>query len=275
MRTQPSSIREYIAVAVLLFLTGGESVTAAGQPHNNSVNTQYGNSLSFVACPVYRDVDQGIKSGCWLAVDPATGIRFDITRGRSKPQWGRQVLVEGIVADEQDVCGGVVLRPVRISVLPGYCNKHMLPPEGFKGRKFELPGEVMQQLWVPRPVPEPPYGTQRYIIFFDFNSSFPLYQYSELILQKAAIYAKASRPKLIRVTGYAATEDYVVSDNHLKENLAVAESRAKKMGLALQRLGVPKSIIKVTWKGNSEPVQGGDEGLQEPSRRRVEIMLEF
>ena len=273
MQSQLQSIKEHVTVVVLLSLLGITDVTA-GSLQNSDVNFD-GKNLSFIGCPVYRNVDQGIKSGCWLAVDPANGIRFDVTRGRSKPQWGREVLVEGIVADEHDVCGGVVLQPVRISVLPGYCNKHMLPPEGFNGRKFELPKEVMQQLWVPRTIPEPPYGPQKYVIFFGFNSSFPLYQYSELILEKAAIYANASRPKRVAVTGYAATKDYVVSGTHLVEDPAVARSRATKMGLALQRLGVPGSILKITWKGNSLPVPGGDEGLLEPSRRRVEISIEY
>jgi len=268
------SLREYLIASVLLSFSATILDTAyAFREGDLSIDT--GTSVSFVSCPVYRNVDQGIKSGCWLAVDPATGIRFDVSNGRSKPQWGREVLVEGVVAEEKDVCGGPVLHPVRISVLPGDCNKHMLPPEGYKGRKFDLPKEVMQQLWIPRPVPEPPYGTQKYVIFFNFNSSFPLYQYSELILQKAAIYAKASHPNRVSVMGYAATNHYLVSDHNLAEDLKVAESRAKKMGLALIRLGVSESIITISWKGAAEPVAGGDEGLQEPSRRRVEISIEF
>jgi outer membrane protein OmpA-like peptidoglycan-associated protein len=232
-------------------------------------------TISFVACPVYRDVDQGIKSGCWLATDPGSGKRFDISHGRSKPQWGREVLVEGRVSTEEDLCGGTVLKPVRVAVLPERCNKHMLPEEGFQGRKFELPAEVMQQMWVPRPVPQPPYTPREYVIFFDFNSSFPLYQYSELILEKIAIYAKASRPKRIDVTGFAATDEYVVSDQMLIEDAAVGEARARKVALALERLGVPRSIIQVSSQSGAEPLPGGDEGLAAPSRRRVTISLQF
>lgn len=252
------------------------SAVAISQETPNAADEKpIGKTISFVACPVYRDVDQGIKSGCWLAIDPASGNRFDISHGRSKPQWGREVLVEGMLSNEADLCGGAVLKPVRIAVLPGHCNKHMLPAEGFQGRKFELPDEVMQQMWVPRPVPQPPYGPRDYVIYFGFNSSFPLYQYSELILEKAALYARASQPKRISVTGYAATDRYVVSDRLLVEDLAVGEARAQKVGTALQRLGVPQSIIDVSWQGSAGPVPGGDDGLSEPSRRRVTISMEF
>ena len=36
------------------------------------------NLVRFVACPIYRDADSGRKSGCWLATDPASGIRYDL-----------------------------------------------------------------------------------------------------------------------------------------------------------------------------------------------------
>jgi outer membrane protein OmpA-like peptidoglycan-associated protein len=259
------------AIGLLMLFTAVDVSNSQETTDPNAIDE----TISFIACPVYRDVDQGIKSGCWLATDPASGIRFDISHGRSKPQWGREVLVEGKTSRGEDLCGGIVLQPVRIAVLPGHCNKHMLPAEGFEGRKFVLPDETMQQMWVARPVPQPPYGPREYVIFFGFNSSFPLYQYSEIILEKASIYAKASRPKRIKVTGYAATDRYKVSDRILVEDLAVAEARARKVGLALQRLGVPQSIINVSWHGRAGPVAGGDNGLSEPSRRRVTISIEF
>ena len=59
-----------------------------------------GQTLSFVACPIYRDTDAGRKSGCWLADDPNHGQRYDITFGPVKPQVGRAVLVEGVTTSE-------------------------------------------------------------------------------------------------------------------------------------------------------------------------------
>jgi len=114
------------------------------------------NELRFVTCPIYRDTDAGRKSGCWLADDPATSIRYDVSSAPSKPDWNYAVLVEGIVAATsplQDTCGGLVLDPVRTSILPERCPRHMLPAEGFRGRPFSLPVRNVAPASVVRPVP--------------------------------------------------------------------------------------------------------------------------
>lgn len=41
--------------------------------------------VSFVACLIYRDTDASRKSGCWLADEASTGIRYDISLGIAKP----------------------------------------------------------------------------------------------------------------------------------------------------------------------------------------------
>ena len=71
----------------------------------------------FVTCPIYRDTDAGRKSGCWLGTQVETSQRFDVSNSPDKPLVGRQMLVEGVVSNEKDICGGTVLQPVRISVL--------------------------------------------------------------------------------------------------------------------------------------------------------------
>jgi len=273
-RLPPNRLTAGLVAAVLSSLH--VPVSAVPGDASTGADGNAGNQVDFIACPIYRDTDAGVKSGCWLATDPASGIRYEVTAGRSKPQWGREILVEGVVTAEPDTaCGGVVLNPVRISVLPGECNKHMLPGEGYDGRKFQPPRGVMRQIWEARPVPEPPYGPRSYTIYFDFNSSFPLYQYSELIMEQASIYAKASHPRRVVVTGYAATTDYVVSGRVLREDMARARERAEKIGLSLQRLGVQESILEISWEGDAGPMPDGDEGLMEPSRRRAVISIEF
>jgi hypothetical protein len=88
----------------------------------------------FIACPIYRDADAGRKSGCWLADEGTSGQRFDVSQAPTKPDWNHEVLVEGEVTSQQEnACGGLVLNPVRVSVLPGPCTRHMLPAEGFPG----------------------------------------------------------------------------------------------------------------------------------------------
>lgn len=230
-------------------------------------------SLSFVACPVYRDVDQGPKSGCWLATDNKTGIRYDISNGRTKPFLGRLVLVEGTPSDQPDICGGAVLAPARVSVLAESCAAHMLPAEDFPSKPFQLPTRVMMPTGTPLDEPEPPFGPRVYHIFFDLNSDFPIYQYSELIMLDAANYAVKSNARTVRVTGYAATKPIAVSGYTLREDKAIARSRAELVALAMRRLLVPEKSLTVAWKTDAKPVEGGDEGLIESSKRRVTIEI--
>lgn len=84
-------------------------------------------TVRFVACPIYRDTDAGRKSGCWLAADPATGTRYDVTAAPTKADWNHAILVEGIVAPSAgDPCGGVVLEPARVSILEEGCTRHLI-----------------------------------------------------------------------------------------------------------------------------------------------------
>ena len=43
--------------------------------------------INFIACPVYRDTNNGRKSGCWLTSDPASGTRYDVTAAPTKADW--------------------------------------------------------------------------------------------------------------------------------------------------------------------------------------------
>ena len=176
-------------------------------------------AVSFVACPIYRDTNQGRKSGCWLADDHESGLRYDVGGGRAKPQIGHEVLVEGIVANSPDVCGGAVLSPVHTAVLETRCPPVMLPPESYPGRAFKVsPKSVLPPMDVERPLPPPPYEPQQWVIQFNFQSDFLLYQYSEVILDAAARYIKASGAKRIDVTGFAATEPLRVSGRTFSES---------------------------------------------------------
>src|SRR5687768_4069994 len=121
-------------------------------------------SVTFVGCPIYRDTDLGRKSGCWLADDPSTGIRYDVTDGPTKPEVGRMCLFDGIIAQEGNTCVGVVMRPIRQAVLDEPCPVTIIPAEQFPGRRFVLPAEVLKPTWEPRALPSPPYSTQEFHI---------------------------------------------------------------------------------------------------------------
>jgi outer membrane protein OmpA-like peptidoglycan-associated protein len=230
--------------------------------------------VTFVGCPIYRDTDLGRKSGCWLAEDPTTGIRYDVTDGPTKPQVGKMSLFEGVVTSDPDTCGGVVLRPVRSAVLDEPCPHAIIPAEQFQGRRYVLPSEVMKPTWEPRTLPPPPYKSQEFHIVFDFGSDFHIYQYAELILEKIATYVKASKPRAVIVTGYAATQPISVSGRTLAEPLALAQSRAQMTAEALARLGVDRKLIRVNADGEPKPLpQLATPGL-ESSKRRVTVRIE-
>jgi outer membrane protein OmpA-like peptidoglycan-associated protein len=237
----------------------------------------YGDDMTrvFVACPIYRDTDNGRKSGCWLATDPQTGERYDVSGGRSKPQIGREALVEGkLEVGATQPCGAVPLSPVYVSVLPTSCPSVMLPAEGYPGRKFQVStAQVLPPVDVPRPPLEPPFKSRSWSISFTYRSDFLQYQYSEVILDEIARYVLASRAKQVTIHAYAVTDERMISGHPIREPADLAQARADMVSVALSRLGVPKSLLKVTTGFN--PAAKLIDGLDEPSRRRVDIDVEL
>lgn len=249
--------------ALAAALAFGQAVTAPGP------------SRSFIACPIYRDTVNGRKSGCWLATDASDGVRYDVSLGRTKPQIGHEILVEGRVSSDSAACGGLAMTPIHVSVLETTCPSFTLPAEGFPGRRYEVPlNLVLPPADAVREPPPPPYPPRTWAIEFAYGSDFLQYQYSEVILDDIARYVLAAHPRAVTIDGYAATRGWVVSERRLSEPATLAASRAALVAEALQRLGVAPSLLKVSWHGNAqaEPI---DDGLPEPSKRRVDIKMSY
>lgn len=234
-------------------------------------------TVRFITCPIYRDTDAGKKSGCWLADDRAGGRRFDVSRAPSKPDWNFEVLVEGrIAADVPSQCGGVVLDPVRSSVLPTPCPRHMLPAEGFAGNKFTLPVRNVRPLSEVRKAPAPPFADRTFHLVFDFDKAFIVYQLDDYLLDQAITWIRGVNPKRVIVTGWAATDPAEVSGRTIAEDPTIARTRAELVGEALRRLGVADDKLELRWKTSAQPVAAeGADGLAEPSRRRVDIEVKL
>jgi outer membrane protein OmpA-like peptidoglycan-associated protein len=229
----------------------------------------------FIACPVYRDTNAGRKSGCWLATDPADGVQYDVTGGRIKPILGHRILVEGAVTrDGGEMCGGVVLEPVSVSVLPDDCKEYLIPAEGHSGRRFVLPTEVMQPTSVARQLPPPPYEPRTFTVLFELNSDFLVYQYAELIIEKAVLYTRASKPRRVTITGYADTRGAEVSGERIREERAIGEARARMVAEAFTRLGVQRELMDIKWTDKPAKADPPTDGLTEAAKRRVEIRIE-
>ncbi|MBL4826614.1 MAG: hypothetical protein JKY66_02670 [Spongiibacteraceae bacterium] len=233
--------------------------------------------IRFISCPVYRDTQAGRKSGCWLADDRKTGVRYDITTSPTKPDWNYAVLVEGLVSDDKDnPCGGKVLQPVRVSILNTSCPRHQLPAEEFSGRPYSLPARNVKPLSVRRDVSPGPYSASTFYIFFDHNKDFIIYQYGDYFLDQAITWIRSAKPKKIKIIGYAATKPEIISTVTVAENPAVGKQRAVKIKEALVRLGVEENTIDVEWKTNPDPIDvDGVDGIPSTSLRRVDIQAMF
>lgn len=242
----------------------------------SALAAETGDYVRFVSCPVYRDADSGKKSGCWLADDRASGQRYDVSQSPHKPDWNRAVLVEGRLSTEASTaCGSRVFDPVRTSILNEPCQRHMLPAEGYPGRKFVLPARNLTPLSVPRKPAEGPFTARTFPVFFEFDRAFVVYQYSDFLLDNAAHWLMSAKPKKVVVTGYAATEPEVVSGVTLAERPEVAAERAEIVAESLRRL-IPGIVIETRTKTGSQPVDLPDaDGLPGQSQRRAEISAEF
>lgn len=231
--------------------------------------------LAFIACPIYRDADAGKKSGCWLADDPATGVRYDVSLAPTKPDWNHAVLVEGRLGPDQiDRCGAAVLDGARVSVLPRPCTRAMLPAEGFTGRRFVLPPRNVRPLYAPVTPVAKPYQTRRFAIPFDFDRDFVTYQLTDYYLDQAVGYALSIGAARVEIVGYADTSKRTISGEALAEDRAVARARAEKAAAWMRLRGVPVERLKVSWKtGPAISEDAAFDGLAGPSRRRVDITI--
>jgi outer membrane protein OmpA-like peptidoglycan-associated protein len=230
-------------------------------------------AVGFIACPVYRDTDAGRKSGCWLAGDGAHGVRYDVSDSPGKPLVGRMVLVEGEPAGTPDICGGVPLNPVRVAVLDEPCPEVVIPAEGFPSKPSVLPAEFLQPMGVPRKIPAAPFSPQTYQIGFTYNDERLVYQSVETTIEKAMLYAVASKARKVRVTGYADVRGFMVSGRRLAEPKALAKARAEMVRLALVRLGVPAASISMDWRTDPQPLEASP-ALVNASKRRVTVLVE-
>ena len=251
-----------IASLALLLATGAQAASAP--------------ELRFVSCPVYRNVDAGKKSGCWLTENPASGIRYDVSTSPTKPDWNHAILVEGRAAAVQqtEACGGVVLDPVRVSILPQGCTRTMLPAEGYKGRKFALPRRNVRPLYKERQRPATPFGPRTFVIPFDYGSDFVTYQLSDYYIDQATNYALDVQPARVNVIGHVASRADVVSSVRLQEPSTLADARAKKIAEWMRLRGVPANRLHVsaTHADTSSDDQAFDD-LVQASRRRVVVQV--
>jgi hypothetical protein len=220
------------------------------------------NRRNFIACPIVRDSK---TMPCWL-VEYEGETYYLGQQGRSgnsfyPPQLKHEVLVEGTVKEGERVCGGIVLDPVSVSVMPDLnlnCST-MLPAEN--------------GLEPPKPVPYPknePFADsiRIFYILFDFDSNF-LSLHKTRIAGEAVRIARLSKTKKIEIKAFRGIT-WLSNGQKIIEKEAIAQMRADKVYDLFEGLGFKKEMIKVTVKTQPEPC----DGVHDAEKRRVVIELQ-
>lgn len=254
-----------MAVALLVFATA--SMSAAPAPHRN-----------FVACPIVRDTS---TVPCWLAEHKGElyflTLQTDVSAPVNPPQLGHRVLVEGVVSDEPRICGGVVLKPVVLSVLPELDNSCsvVLPAEERYNLTFEPPrppgpskGRLAfappPQTAAARPSPEAAAGPRTFALQFDFDGLVAFRHAQQLQqIQEFALKIKATR---IEITAYRAAS-LLSDDTVFTEREDIGQRRAQQLASLLKDSGV-SATFDVAWRDAVRP-----DGVNDATLRRADITV--
>jgi hypothetical protein len=253
----------FLAVASVLF-----AANAIADPPATSAIVGAGKHVSFVTCPIFRDA----AAQCWLA--EYHGDLFYIGRLMlaAPPQLLHKLLIEGEVTAEPRSCGGVVIQPIHISVLPEIdrsCDSVLndngdRPTEPSLG---DLPPEVLNLIGEPLPPPPAPYSDKDFVVPFSFGSAF-LALNSQQVVENAAKYAIASKAKHIEITGFAARSK-LDDGSTMVEDAALADKRASDVSIAMAGIGVNRSLIKI----NPRSLILKADGIHDADNRHVLIKI--
>jgi hypothetical protein len=257
-----------VTALLALFAAGSASAETIGQ------------TRIFVGCPVLRNT----TLPCWMGISGGElyylGPQGDLGANFYPPEFQHRMLVEGTVSNEPKICGGVVLKPVKVSVLPDVdeaCNV-MLPAEGYPdppNNRGSGPSGVRGGHPPPptprRPPPEltPPFKATTFNATFNADSD-RMWRPAQAAINEAARLAIAAKASEVQVTGYRSVirmsdgQDFV-------ERESVAGDRAKMVEVALRTLGVAQTTrIKVSWRQAPTRADGIEADI---AARRVSILV--
>ncbi|MFL5268453.1 MAG: OmpA family protein, partial [Stellaceae bacterium] len=118
----------------------------------------------------------------------------------------------------------------------------------------------------PLPPAPPPPKQQVYLVFFDWDK-YNITPEGMQIIQLAANQYKAGGSVRLQVTGFTDTS------GSASYNQRLSERRANAVATALERLGVPRSDMAVSGRGENDLRVPTPDGVREPQNRRVEIVF--
>lgn len=236
--------------------------------------------VNFVSCPQLRDT----TPNCWIARSGGETYFIGAQRGPSDsylPQMKHQVLVDGVATDAPRICGGIVLRPLRVSVLPELdlsCDGPVLPADGLTPpslptRASQAPAATQSDVLGPvgsfmrAPVPQPPFTDREFRIDFDFGTDILTDQMQRRVIE-ILTYGATARAKAYVIRGYPGAT-LLSNGQVLEEAAGLGEQRARKMAELFANLGAPRGLLRVEWASRPEP----PDGQADASRRRVTVAV--
>lgn len=258
-----------LVVAAAAAAMAGAGALAANPPEDAIRN--------FVACPIVRDTR---SVPCWLA-EYAGELYFltlqtDVSAPVNPPWLGHKVLVEGRRKEGRRICGGIVLEPVRLSVIaePDPSCNTQLPAEDRYNLDFEPPrppGPSAGRLaFNTLPMPVKPQDVKRevrhYALAYDFNG---LVNFKHPFqLTPILDLAQAMQVRQVRIEGHRGAA--LLSDGTvLPEQADLARRRAEQVAELLQGAGLSAPRYEVRWVDAAPAPNGSDDYAQ----RRVDITL--
>jgi hypothetical protein len=234
--------------------------------------------LSFVACPIVRDTR---TVPCWLAEFRGElyflTLQTDVSAPVNPPWLGHKVLVEGVISDAPRICGGRVLEPVALSVLPeldASCNT-VLPAEDRYELGFEPPrppGPSRGRLAFGNPAPAAPVTEATHE---DLEVSLS-YEFDGMVafrhaqsLQRILDAARALHARELRITAWRAASR--LSDGTvMRERERIGRERAEQIRGLLQGAGLTDVRYVLLEKDASKRPDGVDDAAE---RRAVVVVV--
>jgi outer membrane protein OmpA-like peptidoglycan-associated protein len=234
------------------------------------------NHRNFVACPIVRDTN---TVPCWLAEHEGETyfltIQTDVSAPVNPPWLGHKVLVEGTISDEPRICGGIVLKPVALSVvheLDGSCNT-MLPAEDRYNLPFEPPrppgpskGRLAFGDPVTKPKSEQAAASKTFELRYEFDS-LVMFRHAQP-LQQILEYATQSGATEVEITGYRAAT-LLSNGQLLRESPKIGRDRAEQVATLLRGAGLDDVRYEVKWQDETNKAKGVDDA----TLRRVHVVV--
>lgn len=237
-----------------------------------------GSNISFVSCPIVRDTP---SVPCWISDYDGDRyyltIQSDVSAEVQPPMLGHQVLVEGVVSDEPQICGGIVLKQVRLSVMPerdANCNQVLPVEEAYRidfnprppgpsagGLAFAAPAGGAGPR-TPAPVPT---GPQKIDIYFDFDRGVSFRHPDNLMsVIRRAQQTGAKKLKVIGTRG----AHRLSNGQMLRESANVGQRRAEEISGLLKGAGLdlPTEVVWVD-------AQNEADGIEDWRSRRVTVEM--